>query len=579
MDKNLDRWVKQTSISRRDFMKVLGVAGAAAGLTGTGAKAFASGTSGEPRVLSVNQSNGDRPELVIGVTGLPPVLDPAQGSFFSIVGSRTTPIFHEPLLDIDYKHGNPVGFGSNIIPALAEGWQQVDDTTLDVFLRDGILFQDGTPITADDVVYTINRIIDPNTDPKLKAVTTFFSTFKSVEAIDPKTVRVTTKQPDATLLDRLTVAYIVPKAVVEKDGIANYALMPIGAGAYKVSEFVPNDHLTLESFDQFYGGTPPFSKVTIRVIVEVATRMAAFSSNEIQLTTDVPPDQISQLQGDSNNVITSIGASNAHFLFFNTKQKVLSDVRMRQALTLSIDRQLLVDTLWMGNADLMRGYQVPEWGSMYNPDRPFFTYDLDQAKKLLDEVDYDGTEISFRGPDGYYPLGNDAIEAIVGMWQDLGIKAKVDLLQPAAYTASFPTLMVGFISAGLNPFDPEMNFSTLWDKNGTFQADFWTPEDPKFNQDLDLLTSTLDTKARFNAYQEALDIWEKEVPATMLYRIHAIYGQKKSVGWTPYTVFNMDLRPANFGTAAPTGGATPTSGTPEAGEASPIASPEASPAS
>ncbi|HEU0163480.1 MAG TPA: ABC transporter substrate-binding protein [Thermomicrobiales bacterium] len=578
MDKKLDRLINATGISRRDFMKALGIAGAVAGLAGTGERTMAAGTSGQPQILAVNQT-GDRPELVIGVTGLPATLDPGQGSFFSVVGSRLTPVFFDPLVDVDFRDGTPEGFGTRIIPAIAEGWQQIDDTTLELKIREGVLFQDGTPLTADDVKYTFDRVLDPKADPKLKQVFTFYNTIDHVDVIDPQTVRIVTKNPDAALMQRLTVAYIVPKAATEAAGLANFSLKPIGAGAYTVTEFVPNDHISFASFDQYYGGTPPFSKITVRMIVEVATRMAAFSSGEVQLVTDVPPDQISQLQGDSNNQITSIGASNAHMFYFNTKQKVLSDVRMRQALNISIDRQLLVDTLWMGNADLMRSYQVPEWGDMYNPNRAFSTFDTNQAKQLLDDVKYDGTEITFLQSDGYYPLGNDAVEAIIGMWQDVGIKASANFVQPAAYTQNLDKFMVAFISAGLNPADPELTFSTLWSKTGFFQANFWTPEDPAFNQNLDFLATTLDVKARYDAYQTVLDTWEKEVPGALLYRIHAIYGQKKTVGWTPYTVFNMDLRPSNFGKPAPVGGATPSAATPAAGEASPVASPEASPAS
>jgi peptide/nickel transport system substrate-binding protein len=540
MDRMLSRLLT-TGLSRRDLLRGIGVAGAA--LVGTTANTFAAGAGSDAVRVELLQGAGDRPELMVGVAAFLPNLDPGQGGASSIAGSRISPLFFETLLKVDFRDSDPPGSGSTIAPNIAESWTRIDDLTMEVKLRDGVLFHDGSKLTADDVKYTIDRIIDPNADPKLAVVKTQFATYKSVEVIDPLTVRITTNAPDAVLDMRLATLLVVSKAAVESMGLDAYALKPVGTGAYKVIEYVSNDHLILESFDDYYGGLPPFSKVTLRMIPEVSTRIASIQSNEVQIVTDVPPDQYMNLQSDGSLTLTSIASSNAHFFFYNTKMPALADKRMRQGLNLGVDRQLLVDTLWMGNAQVMRSYQIPEWGAMYNPDRPLDAYDPDQAKALIEASGYDGTELKFRVPSTYYTLGADAAQAVVSMWQDLGVNATVELNDDPHSDKEH--LMICFWSAGLTPNDPSTNFPNVWSKIGEPQTYFWTPSTEKFNQNLDLLATTLDMDARYTAYQECLDIWTDDAPGTMLYRVNQMYAQKSTVGWTPYMTFEMDLSPEN----------------------------------
>jgi peptide/nickel transport system substrate-binding protein len=548
MDRTIERLLESPSISRRELMRLLGIAGGGVALAGTAASTLASGgPAGTDSFRVFQETSGTQRELIVGVAGIPANLDPGQGGFFSVVGFRVTQLFFEPLVRIDYRDSDPLGFGNTIVPALAESWTQIDDLTMEIVIRDGALFHDGTPVTADDVKFTIDRIIDPNADERLKRVNVFYGTVDRVDKVDDRTLRIMTKQPDAVLLQRFVVFFVVSKAAVEAAGLDGYALNPVGAGPYKVAELVAADHLILEAFDDYFDGPVPFSKVTIRVIPEVATRMAALLSDEVQIITDVTPDQMDLLSADSSIKVVSLASVNAPLPYYNTHHPTLADKRIRQALNLAIDRQLLIDTLWMGQAEPLHGYQVPEWGPMFNADRPAIPYDQDKAKALLAEGGYDGGEIVLRVPAGYYPLGDDAGQAIVAMWQDIGVNARVDLydlsqsstVDPASVTASLT-------SAAFSPFDPVMTFATLWGPTGSFQTNYWTPESPKFNENLDLIGRSLDMAERSAAYQEILDIWEDEAPGTLLYRINFISGQDSTIGWQPYTGFDLDLRRQNI---------------------------------
>ena len=551
MDRTVERLLESSTISRRELMRLLGIAGGGIALAGTAADAFAGGTPEEEQFRVLQQTSGDQRELVVGVAGLPAILDPGQGGFFSVVGFRVTQLFFEPLVRIDYRDSDPIGFGNTIVPALAESWKQIDDLTMEIVLREGALFQDGTPVTAEDVKFTIDRIIDPNADERLKRVGVFYNTVDHVDIIDDRTLHIITKQPDAVLLQRFVVFFVVSKAAVEAAGLDGYALKPIGAGPYKVTELVAADHLTLEANEHYFDGPVPFSKVTIRMIPEVATRMAALLSDEVQIITDVTPDQIDLLSADSTVKVVSIASVNAPLPYYNTKHPVLADKRIRQALNLAIDRQLLIDTLWMGQAEPLQGYQIPEWGQMFNADRPVFPYDPDKAKELIAAAGYNGGEIVLRVPGGYYPLGDDAGQAVVAMWQEVGFNARVELYDVSqAATVDPSSVTASLTSAAFSPYDPIMTFATLWGPTGSFQASYWTPESPKFNENLDLLGRSPDMSERSAAYQEILDIWEDEAPGTLLYRINFISGQDTAIGWQPYTGFDLDLRRQNINPTA-----------------------------
>lgn len=548
MDRTVARLLSSTGVSRRDLLRTLGVAGGGLALAGTSATTLASGLGSNRLQVEVFQGDpGSRPELIVGVAAFLPNLDPGQGGASSIAGSRISPLFFETLLRVDYLASDPPGSGSSIVVNIAESWTRIDDLTLEVKLRDGVLFHDGSQLTADDVKFTIDRVIDPNADPAMAVMKTSFITYAGVEVIDPLTLRILTTAPDAALEMRLATLRVVSKASVEALGLEGYALKPIGTGPYKVVEYVSNDHLILESFDEYFGGLPPFSRVTLRMIPEVATRVAAIQSNEVQIITDVPPDQFMTLESDDSLKLDSIASSNAHFFYFNTKVPALADKRMRQGLSLAVDRQLLVDSLWMGNAQVMSAYQIPEWGPLYNPDRPLDAYDPERARSLIAASGYDGTELRFRVPATYYTLGADAAQAVVSMWQEVGVNAVIELSDDPHNPEGH---QIAFWSAGLTPGDPTLNFTSLYGPRSAIQTNFWTPENPAFNENIAALTATLDQEERYRLYQEMLDIWVDESQATMLYRVNQMYAQKTTVGWTPYMTFEMDLSAKNVKTGA-----------------------------
>lgn len=484
-----------------------------------------------------------RPELRIGVQGLPPNLDPHQQ--LSNVGTRVTYSIFDYLIRRDFLSGPRPGNGFQLVPWVAQEWKRLDDLTIEFTLRDDVTFHDGTKLTADDVVFTFERLLQ-NTPDTLREAASYFSTVAEVKALDSLRVRFVTKYPDPIFEKRISSwgGWLLPRAAYEKLGMDEFARRPIGTGPYRVAEFVPDDRLVLEPHDSYFGGKPTASRIIFKVIPEIQARVTALLAGEVDLITNVPPDQLPVLQRASDIDIRSIPLANCHVLRYNCNHPVLKDKRLRQALNLAINRELLVKTLWNGQAVLMRSHQFEDYGSLYNAQRPYLPYDPQRAKELVQASGYDGSTIRYNNKPGYYTLGNEAAQAIVEMWREIGIKAEVQLIDWADLPKE--ERMVGSWSNSNYLADPEGAFWLRWGPGTATQRDWWNPENPRFNELGEQQRRTLDQQFRYQAFQQALDIWEEEAPGTVLWIPIEHYAVRRTVRWTPYSFYYMDLRPDNL---------------------------------
>ena len=477
-----------------------------------------------------------RDRLTLGVQGLPGGMDPAQE--LSNVGTRVTYNVYDTLIRRDFLDNN------KLVPALATSWKRLDDTTFELKLRSGVTFHNGDPMTADDVKFTFDRMNLP--DSQLAEAKGYFASFKEVKVVDPLTVQIETKQPDPLLEQRLAswASWIVPKKYIEKVGNQEFARNGVGTGPYKVVRLDPANELVLERYDGYWEDKPPVKQLIFRVIPENAARVTALINNEVQIITNIPPDQIKTLRDAPNVEIRDIPLANMHVLRYNTKHPVLKSEKLRQAMNLGIDRKLLIDTLWNGRAVQLRSHQFEEYGQLYNPNRPFTPYDPEKAKQLVAESGYKGDKITYRTQADYYTNGLQAGQALIAMWKGVGINAEI-LLVTAGDKEDPATSMVANWSNSSVLADPDGCLWRSWGKQSAVQKNYWTP-DPEFNRLGEEARATLDVKKRYDDYQKMLDIWEKEAPGTVLYVPVENYGVNKDVNWSPYPFYYSDFRAYNL---------------------------------
>ena len=493
--------------------------------------------SGAAETPATEAGTATRDTLIVGVQGLPGAMDPANE--LSNVGTRVTYSVYDMLIRRDFLDNN------KLVPSLATSWERTSDTVMRLTLRDDVTFHNGDPFTAADVKFTFDRLRLPDT--ALVEAATYFASFKEVRVIDDYTVEIETNEPDPLLEQRLASwgSWIVPQKYIESvGGDAAFAQAAIGTGPYKVKSFEPDNELVLETYEGYWGELPPVKQVIFRVIPEPSTRVTALLNGEVQIITNIPPDQVPTLESAENVTLKQIPLANMHVLRYNTNHPVMSDVKLRQAMNLAIDRQLLIDTLWGGKAVALRGHQFEEYGDLYNAERPFTPYDPEAAAQLVEESSYDGSVIQYATDANYYTNGLQAGQAIIEMWRAVGINAEIRLTQPGE---SIPAeeRMVGNWSNSSILADPDGALWRGWGAGSATQRDAW-PAPEEFNQLGLEARSTLDKEVRYNNYQRMIDIWEAEAPGTVLYVPVENYAMANDVQWQPYPFYYMDLRAYNL---------------------------------
>ena len=201
-----------------------------------------------------------------------------------------------------------------VTPALAESWTNVDPTTWRVKLRAGVLFQDGSPLTTEDVIYSLERAKDiPNSPAPFSGNV---GAIASMKAVDPLTIEFKTKSPTPEFIEQIGLVYIVQKKLAEGKNIEafNDRSAAIGTGAYKVKEWVPGDHITLIRNDKFWGKKPAFDTVTIKFIANDAARVAALRSGSVDLIDAVPPGDVKTLEKTKGIRLSSIASARNVYL-------------------------------------------------------------------------------------------------------------------------------------------------------------------------------------------------------------------------------------------------------------------------
>lgn len=522
--------------------------GAAAFAAGAGATVFAQSTpdaspvtgqlslAATPDGTYAPQTGIERDELIIGVQGLPATLDPAMA--LSNVGSRVVWTPYDTLIRRDFLNHDAY------VPMLATSWNRLDDVTLDLTLRQDVTFHNGAPFTAEDVVFTFDRIMNPGDNTDVVEAGSYFSTFTSVEAIDPYTVRITTELPDPVIINRLASwgGWIVSKKYIESVGNDEFKRTGMGTGPYRFVSFTPDSEIVLERYEQHWDTLPPAKRVIFRVIPEVAARVTALVNGEVDIVTNIPPDQAATMRDQENVDVREVILANTHVLVYNTTKPAFSNKLIRQALNLGIDRQLIIDSIWGGKARAKHGHQFPEYGALNNPDRPLTPYDPEKARALLAEAGYNGEKVVYQTQAGYYTLTEQVGQAIVQMWQQIGINAELAVSDQSksgeereCHTWSNSSVLA----------DPDGVLWRSWGPGGSPQVQYWTAPD-EYNRLGNEARTTLDPQLRYDNYQKMLDIFEDDAPGTVLYDPAEFYGVNKSVNWMPYVMYNMDLRAYNL---------------------------------
>ena len=488
---------------------------------------------------------GDRPSIVVAVQDLPSVLEQAsnsstKASAFRVLYNLYDWPFRTNFLK-DYK----------LEPGLATSLKRVDDTTYEMELRRGVKFHDGTEMTADDVVFSFGpgRLLKKGA-PGYRVKRQFLGPLAAVEKIGDYKVRLKTAAPDPVFEKRMgnVGAEIVSRAAYEAAGNFDaWALAPVGTGPFQIVEFKPNEYLQLEAHDAYWGGKPTIKSLRFQLVPELSARIAGLLAGDFDIITNVTPDQIEAIERHKEFRVVGRTVSVHQMVAFDVNNNPqLKDVKLRRALSLAVDRKLIVDTLWHGRIDIPNGHQWPAYGALYDPDRPVAEYNPAKAKELLAASSYNGEVIPYRSVGNYYTAELPTAQALVEMWREVGIRVKLELVENWSQVRERPGTGINNGSDSMLFPDPLSSLWRRWGAISKFQKrDYWSNEE--FNRLGKILETSLDQEARRRAFQRMLDIFDYEdPPGIILHGRGNFYGIRDGVDWKPYPAAQMDFRAENI---------------------------------
>jgi peptide/nickel transport system substrate-binding protein len=329
-------------------------------------------------------------------------------------------------------------------PDLALGYEQPDPKTYVFKLRQGVKFHNGQDFSAEDVKYTFDRILDPATGSRLKAL---YSSVESVTVVDPLTVRFSLNATDAAFLSNLASN---PNGAIVPKGVGELNTKPVGTGPFVFESYQPNQQFSLTANANYYEkGQPHLSKVVFKFYKDQATLSSALRSRAIDMTWLKDPKVAGAMARTSPNLVSAPGQTSRTFpIWLNMKAKPLDDVRVRRALSLATDRKACLDTVLGGSGKV--GAMIPEsqvGGYDGAGELPYYKHDPAAAKKLLAEAGYpDGIDLGNFIVVAANPLDVACAQILQQQWQAAGITVKLAPTETAPLlnmwaTGNWPTLL------------------------------------------------------------------------------------------------------------------------------------------
>ena len=431
----------------------------------------------------------------------------------------------------------------SLVPALAESWSLSDDNLTWTFnLRKGVKFSDGTPFTAQDVKFTLERA-------KGKIISNTVVTIKDIEIVDDHTVKIVTSEPDSILLDNLSRNRILSKEYVTRLGDEAFNLNPVGTGPYKFVEWVKEDHITMVANENYWGPAPVIKNARFRPISNSATRTAALLTGEVDIIEDVPVRDVERIDKTEGYGVFSRPGERLIYLHVDASREVtpavklpknpMTDLRVRQALSLAVNRELIARVV-MNNAASPTGQMILEGKRGNLAELPVPEYNPEKAKELLKAAGYEkGFKVVLDAPNGRYVNDAQVAQALASQLAKVGIEVELNLLPKSVF---FDHVRPGDKSSlVMTGWSEQTDAGTMGNvlfytrgKNpskGTSNRTHYS--NPAYDKLLDDADATADIALRTKLVEESARVILNDVGLVPLYFEKDLYGKKKNVTFAP----------------------------------------------
>jgi peptide/nickel transport system substrate-binding protein len=484
-------------------------------------------------------------DLRLGIAVEPDSIDPHYHNFGGNKGLM--PNVFDALTSIDPQ--------DHLTPSLALSWQLIDSTTWEFRLRAGVAFSDGTPLTAADVAFSIDRV--PNVPTTVTDMSEYVKQIAWVEVIDPQTVRFHTKGPFPLAPEYLSAIGIVSRAHGESASTADYnsGKAAIGTGPFRFVTWARGDRITLTRNEKWWGGRPAWDNVTIRYIKNPASRLAALLAGDVQLIDQVSVQDIARVKDDARFTLASGLSDDIVGFVFDVQERSspkitgndgaplpvnpFRDQRVREAVSLAIDRIAIRDRIMNGQSDPDNQYMKPgQYG--YDPGLPPPRFDPQRARQLLAEAGYpDGFRLTVSCQNDRFVNDAAICQTLAQMLTRIGIAATPEVMPHAVWVPRANRHEFSLFTYFWTIDTPEPSIMLISQLStpdaargrGAFNRGVYS--NPAFDSALDQALVTLDRDAREALLIKATDIAFRDYALVPLHHQFNIEAMTHSIRHTP----------------------------------------------
>lgn len=410
-----------------------------------------------------------------------------------------------------------------LIPGLAAAEPtQIDATTWQFKLREGVKFHNDAPFNADAVVASVARVIDPANNSEQMA---YFGTIKGAEKVDDLTVNILTTGPDPILPSRMYWMKMIEPGYAASGDLAS---APVGTGPYKLESWNRGQDLKLVANTAYWGGEPQIDDVTYRFVTEPGTRLSGLMAGEFDVITNLLPEFTTSVPK-----FAAVPGLETSVFVLGTDNEVTKDPKVREALNLAIDRQAMVDGLFMGYASIAKGTHINPAATGFNADLTPYAYDLEKAKALIKEAGAEGKPLVVVGESGRWLKDREQIEAVAAYWAETGLSVTTDIQEFSKYLDSLmgdgPRPDAIFIANSNELLDADRELSFIYHKDGAAASN----SDAEMAEKIDAArveTDEAKRKALLDEVQKKAHDLSYTVP---LFNLNDIYGMSERMEWQP----------------------------------------------
>ncbi len=484
----------------------------------------AGGSSAETTPVFADGEPVEGGDLRVVYSSNPSSLDPVQGG--SGGDHVSLYLFYDRLVNLDPIDLTP-------LPGLATEWSSPDPQTLELTLREGVTFHDGTPFDAAAVKANLDRAMTLETS----TVKADLSMIESVEVVDPTHVRIALNRPDSSLVQILADRpgmMVSPTAAADPEALGSH---PVGTGPYTFGEWIPGDRLVATKNAEYWqDGLPHLDSITVRYLTDQQTGLNALTAGEADFHLRVRPESVEQLeQVDGLNVVSSPSLW-LEDCYFNFSRPPFDDVRVRQAVNLAIDREAFTEgfTFGMGQP-AVQVFPAGYWA--HQPElQEAYPFDPDQARELLAEAGYaDGLSIkAIAGSASAETLKSEIVQAMLA---DVGIDMTFEVMEVGPATSTFfEGLGHDLYCAGWSGRpDPSQTAVSIFGPTSFFNAGKY--EAPGMVDALAAASYGADIETRGASFHDVIDISQQEAMFVPLAHVPDINGFRDGIGGFQPTLY------------------------------------------